>query len=99
MEARLKNSKTDSGNNMDQRLASAATSGGSPRSQRPPVANAFDQPPSAEQQGEAPPPLPEKDYARRGGHEHNRSRPGTARQGQRAVPGALPPTPVASEGE
>ena len=56
----------------------------------------------------APPPPPEKDHP----VEQNRardqqqqqtkyggSRPGTARQGQTAVPGALPPTPAGSEGE
>lgn len=37
----------------------------------------------------------EKDQHKYGGG----SRPGTARQGQQAVPGALPPTPVESEGE
>ncbi|KAK0737312.1 hypothetical protein B0T21DRAFT_410767 [Apiosordaria backusii] len=39
-------------------------------------------------------PPSEKDQQKYGG-----SRPGTARQGQQAVPGALPPTPVESEGE
>jgi hypothetical protein len=32
-------------------------------------------------------------------HKYGSSRPGTARQSQQAVPGALPPTPVGSEGE
>ncbi|KAK4038159.1 hypothetical protein C8A01DRAFT_48216 [Parachaetomium inaequale] len=54
----------------------------------------------------APPPPPAKDHPA----DQNRareqqqqkyagSRPGTARQGQPAVPGALPPTPAGSEGE
>lgn len=105
MEQRLRSSKPDAGNNLDQRLASAV-SGGSPRSQRPPVGNAFDQPQASETGAEAPPPLPQKDHARRGAHDqrqqqqqHSRSRPGTARQAHQAMPGALPPTPVASEGE
>ncbi|KAK4178805.1 hypothetical protein QBC36DRAFT_366439 [Triangularia setosa] len=38
--------------------------------------------------------MPEKDQ-----HKYGGSRPGTARQGQQAIPGALPPTPVESEGE
>lgn len=55
----------------------------------------------------APPPPPEKDYPvdenrAREQHQHQHqkyagSRPGTARQGQPAVPGALPPTPAGSE--
>lgn len=45
---------------------------------------------SAEQTGTLPP--PEKDQ-----HKYGGSRPGTARQSQQAVPGALPPTPVGSE--
>ncbi|KAK4186249.1 hypothetical protein QBC35DRAFT_453477 [Podospora australis] len=44
----------------------------------------------AQQSGTLPP--PEKD-------KYGGSRPGTARQSQQAVPGALPPTPVGSEGE
>lgn len=53
----------------------------------------------------APPPPPEKDYpadqARTRDQQQHKygSRPGTARQGQPAVPGALPPTPAGSEGE
>ncbi|KAK4152591.1 hypothetical protein C8A00DRAFT_16086 [Chaetomidium leptoderma] len=43
----------------------------------------------------APPPPPAKDLQ----HKHAGSRPGTARQNQPAVPGALPPTPAGSEGE
>ncbi|KAK4135775.1 hypothetical protein BT67DRAFT_376174 [Trichocladium antarcticum] len=50
---------------------------------------------------------PEKDYPVRSRvpepqqqqHKYGGSRPGTARQSQQAVPGALPPTPVGSEGE
>ncbi|KAH6622650.1 hypothetical protein F5144DRAFT_594968 [Chaetomium tenue] len=45
------------------------------------------------------PPLPAKDYPVREQQKHAGSRPGTARQGQPAVPGALPPTPAGSEGE
>jgi len=66
---------------------------GSPRAQRPPVANAFDH-------ADAPPPPPAKDEPATGSqHKHNGRRPGTARESQQAVPGALPPTPVGSEGE
>ncbi|KAK1754388.1 hypothetical protein QBC47DRAFT_361465 [Echria macrotheca] len=70
--------------------------GGSPRTQqRPPIANAFDGPP---------PPLPEKDQHRPSSREqysnkYGGRRPGIARESQQAVPGALPPTPVGSEGE
>ncbi|KAK3315474.1 hypothetical protein B0H66DRAFT_606356 [Apodospora peruviana] len=88
---------------MEQRLkqgpAAVARPSGSPRSQRPPVANAFDGP-------NAPPPPPAKDYPtspNRGQQQQNKyggsSQPGTARPSQQAVPGALPPTPVGSEGE
>ncbi|GAB1312764.1 hypothetical protein MFIFM68171_02974 [Madurella fahalii] len=44
----------------------------------------------------APPPPPEKDYSAQQ-NKYGGSRPGTARQSQQAVPGALPPTPVGSE--
>ncbi|KAM7212807.1 hypothetical protein V8F06_011795 [Rhypophila decipiens] len=53
----------------------------------------------------AAPPPPEKDYRsgqNQGAAQQNKysgSRPGTARQSQQAVPGALPPTPIGSEGE
>jgi len=53
----------------------------------------------------APPPPPAKDHpadqnrAREQQQKYAGSRPGTARQGQPAVPGALPPTPAGSEGE
>lgn len=65
---------------------------GSPRTQRPPVAGAFDHP-------DAPPPLPQKDHQRSAGNQQHKyaRRPGTAAESQRAVPGALPPTPVGSE--
>ncbi|KAK4111104.1 hypothetical protein N656DRAFT_169511 [Canariomyces notabilis] len=46
----------------------------------------------------APPPPPEKDHPAQQQHKYGGSRPGTARQSQQAVPGALPPTPVGSEG-
>lgn len=86
---------------MEQRLKNqhgqkeAGRPSGSPRSQRPPVANAF---------GDVPPQVPEKDNRRPTSRTEQEqkyagSRPGTARAGQQAVPGALPPTPVASEGE
>ncbi|KAK4121864.1 hypothetical protein N657DRAFT_657396 [Parathielavia appendiculata] len=48
---------------------------------------------------------PEKDYpadqsrAREQQHKYAGSRPGTAKQSQPTVPGALPPTPAGSEGE
>ncbi|KAK3343601.1 hypothetical protein B0T25DRAFT_302350 [Lasiosphaeria hispida] len=88
---------------MEQRLKmpapSAANPNGrpsSPRTQRPPVGNAFEDP-------NAPPPLPAKDRSagsqRREQHKYGTGRPGSARQSQQAVPGALPPTPVGSEGE
>jgi hypothetical protein len=84
---------------MEQRLKTAPNQidkpSGSPRTQRPPVANAFDDP-------NAPPPPPAKDDEHSTGygqHKYNGRRPGTARESQQAVPGALPPTPVGSEGE
>lgn len=52
---------------------------------------------AAGQMEDAPPPLPEKDSARAA--RYGGSRPGTARQSQQAVPGALPPTPTSSDGE
>lgn len=91
MEQRLRTSKpSDGDSSLDQRLAAAAAAGSSasPRGQRPPVSNIFDKggpgdgAGSGEQEQEQP---------------NNKSRPGTARQNQQAVPGALPPTPVASE--
>lgn len=105
MEERLRSSRptVDGGNTLDQRLAAAVGSGGSPRSQRAPVANVFDQPQSSEPADDVPPPLPQKDYARRGvqdpRQQHGRSRPGTAKESHQAMGGELPPTPVASEGE
>jgi len=89
---------------MEQRLKTnpldqAGRPSGSPRAQRPPVANAFDDP-------DAPPPPPAKDDERSaasqrdqgyGQHKYGGRRPGTARESQQAVPGALPPTPVGSE--
>jgi len=80
---------------MEQRLKTQAPNpngrpNGSPQTQRPPVANAFDDP-------NAPPPLPAKDSERQ--HKYSGRRPGTARESQQAVQGALPPTPVGSEGE
>ncbi|KAK0639141.1 hypothetical protein B0T16DRAFT_237216 [Cercophora newfieldiana] len=92
---------------MEERLKTQAPnpsgrSSGSPRTQRPPVANAFDHP-------DAPPPPPAKDDEHSvssqqrdknyGQHKYSGRRPGTARESQQAVPGALPPTPVGSEGE
>jgi hypothetical protein len=84
---------------MEQRLTggNGAKASSSPRTSRPPVANAFDNP-------DGPPPVPEKDQQRSAGRDqqpqkHSGSRPGTARASQQAVPGALPPTPVGSEGE
>ncbi|KAK1834499.1 hypothetical protein QBC39DRAFT_328086 [Podospora conica] len=88
---------------MEQRLGGGSSSGakpsggGSPRTSRPPVASAFDAP-------DGPPPVPEKDQQRSAGRDqqtqkYGGSRPGTARASQQAVPGALPPTPVGSEGE
>ncbi|KAK0634367.1 hypothetical protein B0T17DRAFT_470438, partial [Bombardia bombarda] len=95
MEERLKGQKpvTDAINQNERSSAS-------PRTQRAPVGSALDNP-------NAPPPLPAKDYPagqNRGQqqqqqHKYGGSRPGTARQSQHAVPGALPPTPVGSEGE
>src|SRR6266699_886234 len=83
--------------------------GSSPRHHtRPSVGNAFGRGQKgnkAEEDGEeVPPPPVAKDYyppptdAKYGGGAAT-SRPGTARASQQAVPGALPPTPVASEGE
>ncbi|KAK0740403.1 hypothetical protein B0T18DRAFT_298832, partial [Schizothecium vesticola] len=84
---------------MEQRLngGNGAKASGSPRTSRPPVANAFDNP-------DGPPPVPEKDQQRLASRDqqpqkHSGSRPGTARASQQAVPGALPPTPIGSEGE
>lgn len=45
-----------------------------------------------------PPPPPEKDYSAQQ-NKYGGSRSGAAMQSQRAVPGALPPTPVGSEGD
>ncbi|KAJ9149976.1 hypothetical protein NKR23_g3967 [Pleurostoma richardsiae] len=85
LEARIKE--------MEDRLKRQQPHGGSPRVQRPTVANAF---------GDVPPKVPDKDNElpaspSRLEHKHSSSRPATARAGQQAVPGALPPTPVASE--
>lgn len=82
LEARIKE--------MEARLKAPKPSGSggasptSPR-QRPGVANAFESHPP-------PPPVP-----RDGAVPEGKSRPGTARASQQAVPGALPPTPTASE--
>ncbi|KAM7206441.1 hypothetical protein V8F20_002790 [Naviculisporaceae sp. PSN 640] len=70
---------------------------GSPRAQRSPVGDLFTDANGA-------PPPPEKDYrpSQNQGAQQSKysgSRPGTAKQSQQAVPGALPPTPVGSEGE
>ncbi|KAL2024376.1 hypothetical protein VTK56DRAFT_8858 [Thermocarpiscus australiensis] len=54
---------------------------------------------------DSPPPPLEKDYPagqdpereQQQQHKYSGSRPGTARQSQQAVPGALPPTPIGSE--
>ena len=91
MEQRLKQGKPT---NADDKNAGPS---GSPRSQRAPVGDLFADP-------NAPPAPPAKDYqaSQSQGAQHNKhsgSRPGTARQSQQAVPGALPPTPVGSEGE
>ncbi|KAH8906931.1 hypothetical protein BR93DRAFT_645860 [Coniochaeta sp. PMI_546] len=69
------------------------------RQRRSPIAGVFPQ--QADQQDDVPPPLPEKDHARaaRSDKYGAGSRPGTARQSQQAVPGALPPTPTSSDGE
>ncbi|KAK3386610.1 hypothetical protein B0H63DRAFT_138653 [Podospora didyma] len=84
MEQRLKTQGPVNGNNQNGRA-------GSPRTQRPAVGNAFDNP-------NAPPVPPAKDGAQQ--HKYGGGRPQqTTRQGQQAVPGALPPTPVGSEGE
>ncbi|OIW27595.1 hypothetical protein CONLIGDRAFT_440933 [Coniochaeta ligniaria NRRL 30616] len=66
---------------------------------RSPIAGVFPQ--QGDQQEDVPPPLPEKDNARaaRSDKYGAGSRPGTARQSQQAVPGALPPTPTSSDGE
>ncbi|TPX18009.1 uncharacterized protein E0L32_011920 [Thyridium curvatum] len=87
MEARLKTQGKDRPSGSDQQQKSPATS---PRHQRAPLSNAF---------GEQPPPPVEKDLPLRGDQKYGGSRPGTARASQQAVPGALPPTPTASEGE
>jgi len=90
-----------------QQPASSSPPSHSPRHARPPVGNAFDdahqdRPPHhhphhpQQQYARRPAPLANKPPSRGG---DGRSRPGTARAGQQAVPGALPPTPVASEGE
>lgn len=96
---------------MEQRLKQGASSingivtdnkdakpSGSPGAQRSPVGDLF-----TDANAAAPPP-PEKDYlpGQSQGAQQNKysgSRPGTAKQSQQAVPGALPPTPVGSEGE
>lgn len=74
------------------------------RQRRSPIAGVFPQQQQTGRQDddEAPPPLPEKDQARTAGRADKYgagSRPGTARQSQQAVPGALPPTPTSSDGE
>jgi hypothetical protein len=78
----------------------------SSRQRRSPVAGLFPQQQHQQQhqQGgnDVPPPLPEKDSHGRAAaraDKYGGSRPGTARQSQQAVPGALPPTPTSSDGE
>ncbi|KAK3683359.1 hypothetical protein B0T22DRAFT_246269 [Podospora appendiculata] len=97
MEARLKgqlpNSAESSSNSNLLR-----PSGSSPQRTRPAVGNAFATPTGP------PPPPPAKNQSRAEAQQQQHkyggsSRPGTARQSQQAVPGALPPTPVGSEGE
>lgn len=70
---------------------------------RSPVTGAYPQQQSASSpHADVPPPLPEKDHAGRSARADKYSagsRPGTARQSQQAVPGALPPTPTSSDGE
>ena|SRR3569833_3110648 len=90
---------TSSGAQPQEQRSSPATS---PRHARAPVGNAFPAPEGSQQADDRaarrPAPLP-KDQAARQYHGGSGSRPGTGRAGQQAVPGALPPTPVASEGE
>jgi septal ring factor EnvC (AmiA/AmiB activator) len=73
------------------------------RQRRSPIAGVFPQQQGVgDQQDDLPPPLPEKDHAARSARTDKYgagSRPGTARQSQQAVPGALPPTPTSSDGE
>ena len=100
MERRLQGSAGTTHPGLTPNSSSNPPAATSPRSARAPVSNVFDRsgaPPSTSQQ--------EKDYRRpptsssqhKGGNAG--SRPGTARQSQQAVPGALPPTPTASDGE
>lgn len=91
LEARIKE--------MEERLKRQSMPPASPRTQRPPVSGAFGEP------SDAPPQVPEKDNRRPASSRPQQqqqdakhgSRPGTARASQQAVPGALPPTPTASE--
>jgi hypothetical protein len=113
MEKRLRDSRQNFGSfSLNERLAASSSSAPAPAAAPMSSFNSQYQqaplpaPAESDEVFEAPPPLPEKDYSRRGHapapldhHQwYDKSRPGTARQGQQAVPGALPPTPVASEG-
>jgi len=90
-----------------QRISHESSSSSSNRQRRSPIAGVFPEQSSSSnsnsQSDDVPPPLPEKDThgraaaAKYGGVAG--SRPGTARQSQQAVPGALPPTPTSSDGE
>jgi len=91
MEARLKGQFAPASS------SSPRPAGGSPRASRQPATHPF-----GSTSPDAPPPPPDKDYpvGRHQQQHHQKyggSRPGTARQSQQAVPGALPPTPVGSE--
>ncbi|KAB5585605.1 hypothetical protein GE09DRAFT_31897 [Coniochaeta sp. 2T2.1] len=88
-----------------QRLSGSSSSHQQQQQRRSPIAGVF---PQMGEEGKAqpPPPLPEKDIQGRqaraaaaGQAKSGGSRPGTARQSQQAVPGALPPTPTSSDGE
>ncbi|KAJ4307285.1 hypothetical protein N0V88_000668 [Collariella sp. IMI 366227] len=78
---------------MERRLKGDATADNpaAARSQAGPSQTQFNPPPA--------PPKDSADQARARGqqHKYGGSRPGTARQSQPAVPGALPPTPAGSE--
>jgi hypothetical protein len=85
---------------MEQRLKGQAPGGGAP-------ANVSSSTATVQSSGvDTRPPIPEKDHPVDRTREQPQqqqykygSRPGTARQNQPAVPGALPPTPAGSEGE
>ncbi|KAK3320540.1 hypothetical protein B0T19DRAFT_465352 [Cercophora scortea] len=105
MEARLKGQLPNSAESSSSSSSSSnpnllRPSGSSPQRTRPAVGNAFAAPTGP------PPPPPAKNQGRADVQQQQQqhkyggsSRPGTARQSQQAVPGALPPTPVGSEGE